>query len=558
MTVGKRLEGMAIDFERLRAAHRLNTRIEAVGATTVAQAVYIAATHLRAAIENPKADGFGWHNPGVTICLPGPEIKDDLHKPVFLNLKGLNPGEAITPELEEDIAARFCEAFNLQNVYAVFDTLHQGVAIFTDGDDSQLYLPKELADEVAAMSKKKQEKRLAELSSHEETFPFRGHISNPKGGKDKTYSGTFTVTMLPLTIEKGVAKAHYPLVARLDFKGYDPIHWPEEARSLFMDHLLDNIKSIIPKDDLDFLDTLPEPTITSLSPGIHKQSLALINDAAYLAGRDTTQPGNIENIQGVKDVIAQKPLILMMYLYQLWQKDKDSDGWLVINNLTAVANKLKMDTRFLKRCCAKLSERQYPHHINRGGRVGSYGYASFCDAWFDYDMGADGSNYQELYNRPIDGWYTDFIEGLPVQAIRFRPNVEYMSNLVGKGLGNIFIDDEFLAWVLGLSLMEFKLWCMSSSNKPKYTGISFDKLTNQLGLTKQVSQQGRQRVLDSVCDALDGLVVKNHIKWWKYKQPKIHSAKNDKFTWEYHFNITRHRDQHRELEANKKRNGNVE
>ncbi|GAJ22025.1 unnamed protein product, partial [marine sediment metagenome] len=129
--------------------------------------------------------------------------------------------------------------------------------------------------------------------------------------------------------------------------------------------------------------------------------------------------------------------------------------------------------------------------------------------------------------------YISFIRDRFVKSVEITPSASIIEGLEGKGLGNVLVDDNFVAFSLGLSDLAYKLFCFSGSNRPTFK-IGFRKLTSKkyLNLGKQIygvyddkgkrirAGHGKKRILENIKIAFRELLAKGHLKEWGYNEIK--------------------------------------
>jgi len=291
------------------------------------------------------------------------------------------------------------------------------------------------------------------------------------------------------------------------------------------------------------------PQKNSFSP-MHRQSRSLLKTSASGVGRDREQtlftlPAYRGNINPFKKVMSKNTAIMGNLLIKLWQKHKDEKGIFTIKNLTKIARIMKTSPQELKVYLLCLAGYQYPvTKINKETRTLSI----YSDKLFyiKFNMRFKKGEDEDSFTGTN---YISFIRDRFVKSVEITPSASIIEGLEGKGLGNVLVDDNFVAFSLGLSDLAYKLFCFSSSNRPTFK-ISFRKLTSKkyLNLGKQIygvyndkgkrirAGQGKRRILENIKRAFTELLVKEHLKEWEYNEAK------DQFNWVYSDKFIKHKE----------------
>lgn len=278
---------------------------------------------------------------------------------------------------------------------------------------------------------------------------------------------------------------------------------------------------------------------------LHKQSRGYLKTIAPLVGRDTTQPllssqssKNYYDSVTIKEAISKMTAITGNYVFQLWQGNKNHEGWLIIKNLSSVAKILGITTQRLKLYLVCLGGYEYPI-IKKDKNELSITQAKLCRIEFNFNLADD--EIDEIDDLRIGTRYLYFIKDKPVTSIKFKPTDTTIKELNYKGLGYVLVSDSFVALCLGFSDIAYKLFCYTGSNRPN-NEIGFNKIIKpkHLNLKKQLKQQGKPRILQSLKKGFEELKATGHIKEWFYDETK------DKFIWKYTNRVIKHPDFKRE------------
>lgn len=290
---------------------------------------------------------------------------------------------------------------------------------------------------------------------------------------------------------------------------------------------------------------------------LHKQPRGFLKTVARMVGKDTTQeslfivPYFDQSPEPYKEVFSRKTAITGNYLLKLWQ-----NGINKIKNLSKVAKELGVEPSELKLYLICLGGYQMPvtqlRTIEEGGKkkriLSTYSdkifYIKFNHILKDDEQEDDFNEDFRVGTR-----YVSFIRDREIESIEFVPSATLQSELKGKGLGNILVDDGFIAFALGLSDLAYKLLSFTGSNVPTYK-MSFDKLIKKehLNLERLVygvynkagkrikNGQGKPRVLQRIKDAFEELKTKGHIKDWDYNE------QTDYFIWTCTDKVIKHKE----------------
>ena len=282
-------------------------------------------------------------------------------------------------------------------------------------------------------------------------------------------------------------------------------------------------------------------------PTLHKQSRSALKTFSLLAGRDTTQVSLFEmprfeaGINPYKESIARNTAIVGNYLIKLWQQE-NKDGVCTIDNLTKVAEKLKMIPQDLKTYLVYLGGYQYPvittkDKITKGGKMqrilSTYTTNIFT---IKFNSKLKKNETEDSFNEDlrVGTRYLSFIKNRDIDTVEVEPNLTLRDDLQGQKLGNILTSDDFFVFALGLTDMAYKLFTFSGSNEP-VKKIRLDKLIDSLGLKKHTKKQGKPRILKAIKKALNELKTKGHFIKWEYQEDR------EMFSWEYSNKIFKHK-----------------
>jgi len=274
---------------------------------------------------------------------------------------------------------------------------------------------------------------------------------------------------------------------------------------------------------------------------LYKQPRGLLKTTASNVGKDTQSislfnaPNYDDALQPIRETISKNTGIMAQYLMIKWQRLKDDKGVYTINNLSEVARELNFEQREIKNYLVYLGGFIYPV-ISKGKLPnGKYGVSisnslMFSVKWnFVFNNEKDEATYTN--DDRIGTRLSNYIKEIPVQSVEIVPNQDFIDELDGKGLGNIFVSDEHIALCLGLSDMAYKLLALTGSNK-SYFKIGFDKLVNKKHLNQESlikgihnksgkrirAGKGKPYVHTKIKNALDELQQAGHLKSWNYEE----------------------------------------
>lgn len=279
---------------------------------------------------------------------------------------------------------------------------------------------------------------------------------------------------------------------------------------------------------------------------LHKQSRGYLKTASKLVGRDLQDGANLfslptfeSDIAPHKEIISKNTAILGNILLNLWQAKKNREGYYTIENLTPLANMLGVIPQDLKTYLIYLGGYQYPvvktkkeFYKGRDRNI----MTTYSDKLFYVKFNIEIKAGERITSDDKIGTnYANFIKDRAVLSVDIAPSQSFIEDIQGRGLGNVFATDNFYAYCLGLSDLAYKIFCFSGSNKPSYK-IGFDKLIENLNLSRQLKAKGKPHILKNITKALNELQTTGHLTSWAYdKNTEIYS-------WTYTNKIIRHKE----------------
>jgi hypothetical protein len=243
-------------------------------------------------------------------------------------------------------------------------------------------------------------------------------------------------------------------------------------------------------------------------------------------------------------------------LLALWQANKEDNNLYKITNLSEIARQIKASTQELKLYLIYLGGYQRPitklSIIREQGKKDKRILSIYHDKIFyikfnirlkDEEKDGDFNNDARVGTN-----YLNFIKDRDIESVEVMPSASIQEELAGSGLGNVLVDDSFVAFSLGLSDLAYKLFCFSGSNKPTFK-ITFNKLIDKkyLNLEQQVkgtyneagkrikTGKGQAKILERIKDALAELKDKGHLTKWEYNE------QTELFSWTYSDTVIKHK-----------------
>jgi hypothetical protein len=297
---------------------------------------------------------------------------------------------------------------------------------------------------------------------------------------------------------------------------------------------------------------------------LHKQARGYLKTTARLVGRDTSEqksffeiPHFDTAISPYKEVLSKMTAITGNLLLALWQANKDDKNTYKITNLSEIARQLKVSTQELKLYLIYLGGYQRPitklNIIKERGKKDKRILSIYHDKIFYINFNIrlkDNEKDGDFNNDARVGTdYLNFIKDRDIESVEVMPAVSLQKELEGQGLGNVLVDDNFIAFSLGLSDLAYKIFCFSGSNKPTFK-ITFNKLIDKkyLNLEQQVKGtfnkagkrikkgKGQASILKRIKYALDELKNEKHLTKWDYDE------QTELFSWTYTDEVFKHKE----------------
>lgn len=294
----------------------------------------------------------------------------------------------------------------------------------------------------------------------------------------------------------------------------------------------------------------------------HKQARGYLKTTARLVGKETAQKSLFDiphfdtAINPYKEVLTKMTAITGNLLLALWQANKDDKKLFTITNLSEIARQLNTSPQELKLYLIYLGGYQRPltqlKIVKEQGKKDKRILSIYHDKIFyiKFNIRLKDNETESSFNNDarIGTNYLNFIKDRDIESVEVMPSLSLQEELQGSGLGNVLVDDNFVAFSLGLSDLAYKLFCFSGSNRPTFK-ITFSKLIgkNYLNLESQVFGEyknnkrikkgaGKARILERIKNALTELQGKNHLKKWDYNE------QTEQFSWTYTDAVIKHKE----------------
>jgi hypothetical protein len=289
---------------------------------------------------------------------------------------------------------------------------------------------------------------------------------------------------------------------------------------------------------------------------LHKQARGYLKTTASLVGKDTSQQKSLFEIphfdtaiSPYKEVLSKMTAITGNLLLALWQANKDDKNIFTITNLSDIARQLGVEPKELKLYLIYLGGYQRPltqlKIVKEQGKKDKRILSIYHDKIFyiKFNIRLKDTERETDFNNDarVGTNYLNFIKDRDIESVEVMPSLSLQEELQGSGLGNVLVDDNFVAFSLGLSDLAYKLFCFSGSNRPTFK-ITFIKLIgkNYLNLEEQLKKQGKPRILQTIKNALTELQTKSHLKKWDYNE------QTELFNWTYTDAVIKHKELLRE------------
>lgn len=280
--------------------------------------------------------------------------------------------------------------------------------------------------------------------------------------------------------------------------------------------------------------------------GRNKENTSLFSIQAFI---EETEEENL--VRYVTSKNTQRTLIRLLELYQ--KESKDKNGYIEINNLSSLARDLDIEPREIKNHLLYLSAFVYPviHCKEKKGNKNKLEITTSIKKPLDIEFVyiADKTTDLRLISNDmkVGTRLGSYIKNAYISKVRVKPNLSFIEEIEGKGLGNILTSTSIIKYTKDLSPMAFKLFMLTGGNKPYYK-IGFNKLVKNLDLEtaiygrkdkdgKRVSAgQGKPYILEKLKEAFKELKDKGHIEKWSWDNKK------QMFSWKYTNKVFKHKE----------------
>lgn len=258
-----------------------------------------------------------------------------------------------------------------------------------------------------------------------------------------------------------------------------------------------------------------EPEVT------FRQSRSYLKTTAKLVGKDTSTEPTLFSLPTVittpeeggnfiRDVISKNTSILGQIILNLWQLNKNEKEELEITNISELGKFIGVSNFEIKMYLLYLGGYTYPL-ISSGVDKIDLSMEQLFKVTFTYLKKDLKNKYSVGQLERVGNSVTSFIKNEKPTVITIKPNIKFIDDIAGKGLGNIRVTEKYIKLALGLTDIAYKLLNYTSSNKSPLT-ISEDRLIIWLGLEKQIKKQGKPRIRETILKGLKELRDKEHIK----------------------------------------------
>ena len=246
-----------------------------------------------------------------------------------------------------------------------------------------------------------------------------------------------------------------------------------------------------------------------------------------------------------RESFTARDYVFLLYIIEKWQNSTlDSEGYLVIDNLSEVARELselghKTTHARIKEQIRKM-DYAYPVIIgiekegNKNRIVTEK--KQYCKVQVE-QLVDDGVDVR-LGAIPLRN--IEILDKYPFDRARIKPR-RFIRYSIGKdrygrdlppevkkrveGLGNIYLTKDVIKLLLDLSDLAGKIFLYQSVNTP-YGVISYDKFIEYLGFTERdIKDKGHKGIKRDIAKALDELHDVKHLEYWRFK--------NDNYYWKY-------------------------
>ena len=296
---------------------------------------------------------------------------------------------------------------------------------------------------------------------------------------------------------------------------------------------------------------------------LHRQARGYMKTTASLVGRDMNEERTLFDLPRFdtdtklyKKTLSKNTAIAGHLCLAFWQTHKDDRGIYTIDKLKHFADRLGITPQELKIYLIYLGGYQRPitklNIIKEKGkkekRILSITHDKLFHIRFNIRLKDGETEAGFTKDDRVGTDYLNFIRDRDIYSVEISPSISLQEELQGGGLGNVLVDDLFVAFSLGLSDLAYKLFCLSGSNKPSFR-IGFDKLVSKkyLNLETQLkgvydtrgkrlrAGKGKPRILARIKEALNELLGTGHLTKWAYNEDR------DIFSWTYSDKIIKHK-----------------
>lgn len=316
-----------------------------------------------------------------------------------------------------------------------------------------------------------------------------------------------------------------------------------------------SIENMLPTSNLETpkKDGLGIEAVTSKSEFnkevLYKESRSLLKTTARSVGRERDGKQlslfvipEFQDRELNRTNYPQKAGVLMQLIMKEWQlRPKDDNGYLVIQNLQAVADIVNTTTQKLKIYLLMLGGYTYPIMKTRvDGKTGRKVTTFSQEQLFKIEVDYYTDNLDLSVENKVGTSLVSFVKNAPVKEVRVKPCDTLINNISGEkrgiGLGYVLATEDTATIGLGLGSWAYKLFCLSGGEKPTYR-IGWVNLIDKLGVDKEdLTKQGKPRIRKLIEQGLNELKDKGHLEYWKFNKER------ELYNWKYTDMYFRHKD----------------
>lgn len=269
---------------------------------------------------------------------------------------------------------------------------------------------------------------------------------------------------------------------------------------------------------------------------LHNTPRSLLKTNAQNVGREIRPLDELTYLEPHDIKLNQGPAILGHYLFKLWQEraDKTQDT-LTINNLSELSSLMRTNNYETKLYLLALGGIPRQIIYSNSERELCFTTVLLFEIGIIYSEEL-GAKYESGDLETYGTKALPILKDEPVKYVTIKPNPYWIKALEkqpkgkynGLGLGSVLITNNTLKELQDRSLMAYKLFAYTASNRPVQR-IREANLFTHLGLEDQIKKQGKPRVRKSILSALEELVTMGHITEYSLEDGLYSFTFSDKF-----------------------------